>query len=67
MQTEGLEKQIITWMLPGLSPGWIEEGDDDTVVVFLSGPWRESSISSSPELPLTQDFTRRTSKTRRSS
>jgi hypothetical protein len=39
MQTEALEKQIITWMLLGLSPGCIEDGSDDTVVVFLPDWW----------------------------
>jgi hypothetical protein len=40
MQTEALEKQIITWMLPRLSPGWIEDGGDDTFAVFLPELWK---------------------------
>jgi hypothetical protein len=40
MQTEALEKQIITWMLLGLSPGCIEDGGDDTVAIFLPDSWK---------------------------
>jgi hypothetical protein len=65
MQKEALDKQIITWMLPGLSPWWIEDGGDDTVAVFLPEPWRESLISPFSGLPLMSDFSRKINTTRR--